>query len=165
MTPTTQTDPFSATLQALWGLLLADKGFAALCRPGNQVRFDDAQDRQPLKPQTQAADLPEVIIMPGAGTSTAGVTSSSHRIVKNWTIQIDTGDQRFAQILAPLQFRVFAVLANSVDVLPGCDFVKKLRLMTDQDILVTGNEQQVPRGWRLVAGVMTELWLPRTGGL
>lgn len=160
-TPTTSTDPFSRVLAGLWNLLLSDDTLAGMVKPGNCVRFDDAQDRQPLKPQVQGADLPEMIILPTSGVQTAGATSSSHKFLKNWTIQIDTGDQRFAQILAPLQYRVTIILANSVDKLPGCDFVVRMRQMTDNDILITANEQNAPRGWRCVAGVMTELWLSR----
>ena len=154
-------DPYSDTLTGLWTLLMADSEFASYVKPGNKVRFDNPNDRQPLKSQLQAGDLPEVILMPAAGQITLGATSSSHRISKNWSLQITTGDQRWTHLLAPLQYRMTVIFGNALDALPGCPWVKKLRLMTEEDILGKLSMQDGPRGWRLVAGITTEIWLAK----
>jgi hypothetical protein len=84
------TDPFTRAYDAVWAALLADDGpggFASLVKPNNRVILS-REGNTPIKDALQAADVPEVSLIPTAyrlspfgSNSRAAELSQSYQLV------------------------------------------------------------------------------------
>lgn len=90
------TDPLSALYDALWAMLEAHSGLAALVRLNNRIKFSGAS-RAPLKDEISTADLPEMRLIVAAVSPHIERTSNSGSMLVRLEVQIATGEQRFTE--------------------------------------------------------------------
>ena len=107
------TDPFSLVFDKLWELAEVSQPLMRLVSPGNLIKFNKAQDRDPLKQQILTADLPELVLT-GVGSTEANLleSSCSSKIVRQYSFILSTGDYRITSFLLPVQFALFCALAD-----------------------------------------------------
>lgn len=115
-------DPFSIVFNALWDMVdthaplsgytnQAGAFIPGLIKPGNKIKFNIPEQRDPLKETVQAGDLPELVL------STGGITEANMRantcssmVQRTYQWLLSTGDFRTNYLLFPVQFALFAAL-------------------------------------------------------
>jgi hypothetical protein len=103
------TDPYTLVHDALWGILEANQGFAALVKPGNRIKFTN-RGRDPDKQQAGADDFPEVRIIIRSSAPGEKASSSSCFDRQTFEIQVSSGDQRFDAAYFPVKWSVFRAM-------------------------------------------------------
>ena len=153
-------DPYSISYAALWNALNASVAFRGLALPGNQLRWDIAANRQPAKPQLQAADFPQVGIAP-TKLIPAQSSASSAKVLWNLRCGVVTGDQRLTQGTFPLEWEFTRQVYSLHDAIEGAPWVRKVRILDGQDALMVENGesgQVMPKGWQTFLIIQLELW-------
>jgi hypothetical protein len=157
-------NPLTAVYNALWTLLEQHRGFTALVRPGNRIKFAGAR-RDPMKAEICEGDLPEVRLTCTGGSAQIQRTSSSGSITKRFEVQIATGDQRLeydAGVLA-VEWEVLKAMHGWRAVLGALiwedkAFVKTCKLL-DVRVGVTDTDlNRGIKGWSAVWACEVEMW-------
>ena len=104
-------DPFTEVYNLAWSLLEASDTFCAMVREGNRIKFSGAHAQQ-IKEQVSTADLPEVRIVSMGASSHLWRTSNSSTITRRLSVQLASGDQRYAEALYPLEWAIYRALAD-----------------------------------------------------
>ncbi len=99
-------DPISQVYDALWAMLEAHQGFVDLVRPGNRIKAS-GENLNPVKDEVSETDLPEVRIVATGGSFNTHLSSSKAQLVKQFEIQLSTGDQRLDALIFPVQWEIF----------------------------------------------------------
>lgn len=120
-----ETDPFTQVYDALYSLPWEREALCHMVKPGNRVSFSGA-DRDPLKPSVQAADLPEIRLIPTGGTPHLQRTSSSTTWIMRFEWGIATGDQRVNENLYPVEWELLRAMANWIAVLTALTWKDKV---------------------------------------
>jgi len=133
-------NPYQTVLDAIWAALEARASIQELVLRGNRHKYDDGA---PPKEGVATADLPELRVLPVAGTFSPRVTNKDTEVTKQYSVQVITGSRDVSQVLE-LEFEVFrAMLALDFDVLEweGEPFVQNVRLTsaTEGDVRVDLN--------------------------
>lgn len=154
-------NPILQVHKALWSLLESAPGFTAMVKAGNRIKFVGT-DRSPIKETVQAADLPEVRIIPTSANLGLGQTSNSSRMAQIWELQVSTGDQR-VMLTFETQWQIFIAMSRWQEVLSaltwnGKKFVKSMQ-PTAVNIGVT--DKDLSRnivGWSTLWSCEIEMW-------
>jgi hypothetical protein len=99
-------NPLQMVYDTLWAMLEEDERFQV--KEGNRLSFNkDRNDRDVIKSQMSTSDYPEVILVAEA-ISTANLcsTSSSTKLVRNYSWIINAGDFRYSEIF-PIEWAIF----------------------------------------------------------
>lgn len=105
-------DPFSLVFNALWELAEGSSVLTSLVKPGNRPHLDDDRYTAGVKNEVNTADLPELILLPVSANGNIRNTSSSTMITRQYTWVISTGDSRPNFRLHPVEFALYAEMAN-----------------------------------------------------
>jgi len=158
----TESDPFTAVHNALLNLLMAYVPLSNMFKAGNRVAFVGSK-RSPVKDHPQAADLPEIRLVPTGGTPHLQRTSNSSSCVCTWEIQISTGDQRVDEKLLPAEWAVYRAMEDWVAVLGALEWEGKtyVKLCRPQSIASGVSNADLNRdiiGWSTIWGCEVEMW-------
>lgn len=168
-------DPYTATAEAIWRLLLLDTDFAAAVPSGNRISFlTDA--RAPEKEYRTTADFPQVRLIIASSAPQIPVSSCSMADFVTWELQVESGDQRFDAYHFPLRWLVFKALANAQpyllrEVQFGTPLERICRNVSVPSIAdpaaVTGGEKEQRRhiGWTGLYALQTDLYFALPRGL
>lgn len=126
MTP----NPFTLVYDALWTLILRNPNFVNDVKEGNCIKFNSATDRAPKKDTVAAGDLPEVLLVPEAGTANHYNTSSTSAASRQYAWMIQTGDWRANEYIHQVEWHIFAAMTGWTQTLgaltwQGDHFVKR----------------------------------------
>lgn len=149
-------NPFTILYDGLWGLLEASPEFAATFKPGNRVRYDSETAINPLKEAIANADLPEVILIDDGMQAELLNTSSTSKVMTNYSLMISTGDFRWSMYTAQINWIILCNLSHwqtKLGALTWCGqhFVKLVRVLDN----TTG--QSIPERNRSIEG-WTTIW-------
>ena len=162
----TATDPFSMLEHALWFALDAHPAVQSLVRVGNTVRW--CGDRDPSeKAAEQAADMPELGLMPSGCRANDKNTSSTGGFTQRYTLAVNTGDMRTSggvgkrSGLSQVKWAVLKALARYRAGIPDLPFVVMVRVGdANERIDMPGDEREMPPGWSAVIGIECTLQFP-----
>lgn len=156
-------NPFGMVYDALWNMALASEPLAELVKPRNRIRFDEENNRDPIKQNVQAADLPELVLVP-VGSQAANLTASSceSSIVRRYSFIVSTGDMRLTEGLLSVEWALFCALANWKAVLTalehgGTRFVKNVRLAEVTNGESNPEQNRNIKGWSAVWSCEVEM--------
>lgn len=105
-------NPFTMVFTELWNMLLAHPAFVRDVKEGNRIRFDDPNDRDPMKRVVASADLPEVAVLPGAGVVNIMSNSNTSMITRTFQVLVSTGDYRYSAILGSVEWYCFCAFTG-----------------------------------------------------
>lgn len=118
-------DPISQVYEAIWGLLIANDSFESLVIVGNRIKFNDDDNRSPMKDQVLGSDFPEVRIVPAGGSNHHYNTSTTSMMTRRFAIQVSTGDQRIHEQLYPVEWAIFVALTDWLETLQALRWLSK----------------------------------------
>lgn len=155
-------DPFTTLYDALWSMLEAHTGFTDLVKVGNRVKFT-GEVRDPVKPEINTADLPEVRLVPLGGDPHLQRTSNGTSVRKRFGIEITTGDKRVDAALFPVEWEIFRAMSNWASVLTALTWNSKTYVKLCRPLSMTEGESNPElnrgiSGWSLVWACEVELW-------
>jgi hypothetical protein len=99
--------PLQLVYTELWRLPMLNPEFRALVREGNMIRFDHEAHGNPRKDQVQAGDLPEVTLTSETSAVKIHETSSTCKLIRQYSWLVATGDFRLTHLLAPVEWALF----------------------------------------------------------
>lgn len=152
---TAPSDPFSLVHSALWDLALGSSAVTALVKPNNRIRFDLDTQWNNIKDEAQDADYPELSLEVVSLTGSLRDTSSSSTVTRQYQFGIVTGSVQANYRLLPLEFALYAALANWVDVLTPLRwpatadraFVTRANLVSAEQGRTDVEKQRKIQGW------------------
>lgn len=149
-------NPFTLIFDALWSLFEQSPVFTTDVALGNRIHFNFYNDPNPLKPQIQDSDLPEVILI-SAGTNEINLysTSATSKIVKRYQVMVATGDLRIQNYLNQIQWDLYCAFTGWTTLLgaliwpvgSGRTFVKRCALTDCEEGLDNTKENRGIIGW------------------
>lgn len=159
-------NPLSLVYDALFDLVKRHPDCDDLFKTRNLVRYDHAQDRDPVKDKIQDADLPELVLLANGATVGMERTSCGSMMVRRYSWLMSTGDMRIAYRLLPVQWMLFEALHNWKQVLTalvwpegsGRHFVKRLDVTDVAEGLSDPEANRGIRGWSSIWGCEVEMW-------
>lgn len=107
-----ETDPFTAIFAKLWEMVERHPRLPEMVKPGNRIKLNKPNDRNPTKEHVQEADLPELLLTTDGGTVRLHNTSSSTKVVRRYSWIVSTGDQRVNYKLYPVEWLLVEALAD-----------------------------------------------------
>lgn len=156
-------DPITLVYDALWSILENSDDFTNAVLVGNRIKFSGT-NTAPIKEETITNDYPEVRIVSVSSTPHIFRTSNGSSLVKQFAIQILTGDQRVTEKLFPLEWIIYRALVNGLSTLLGLEwngkkFVKNVTPISVGDSFRTDRElTPAIRGWLSVWACNVEMW-------
>jgi hypothetical protein len=130
-------DPFTLVYNALDSLLWASSEVRSLVRPGNRLSFNSTKTLNPIKDEVSESDLPEMILEITSLTGNLFATSSSSEVTRQFQVLLSTGNMQATQMLLPLEFAVFAAMANWKSVLLALRWIDPDRAFVTRANLVS----------------------------
>lgn len=149
-------DPFQLVFDALWALVDGSVPLTALVKPGNKIRFNVTDDRDPIKTRVGDADLPELILTTEGSTElNIHSTSNTSHIYRQYAWLLSTGDQRLNYRLFPVQWALFCAMTNWGNVLSvlewpattGKKFVKSVNYISATEGQSDADRNRGIEGW------------------
>ncbi len=104
------TNPFTMVYTELWNIIEARSEINQLVVVGNRIRYD--KDRDPHKNNVSTFDLPEILIAPEGISGNLKATSNSTSIAVSYGVRGTTGDFRYTEFLAQVQWMLFGTLID-----------------------------------------------------
>ncbi len=160
-------NPFALVYDALWTMALASATISELVKPGNRVRFDEPDRRDPAKKTLQAADFPELWLVPsGSQAANLHANSCSASITRRYEFILHTGDLRMTESLLTVEWQLFCALVNWQSVLGALTWksvasVKHTRLVEVRNGTIDQKRADGMNGWSAVWACDVDLMLPR----
>ena len=158
-------DPLSKVYNTLWSALESNAEFTSLVAAGNRIKFSGT-DTSPIKDNMITEDFPEVRIIPISTTPHSNRSSNSSSLVKQFAVQMLSGDQRVTANHFPLEWLIFRLMTNHVSDLfelewSGHKFVKNVKSTNGQDSFSMSTDLKPGiRGWISVWTCEIEMWFP-----
>jgi hypothetical protein len=148
-------NPFSMVYSELWSILLKHPGFVRDVKLKNRIRFDIPNNRDPLKSAIGAADLPEVMLTVENITANIHDTSHTTKISRRYNFLVSTGDNRYTELLAVVEWEIFTALCNWQSTLSALQwkdkpFCKALRFVTGAAGMSNPQQNRNIVGWSSV---------------
>lgn len=108
-----ETDPFTLVHNALWALADASQPLTQLVKPKNKIKFNSETDRDPMKQEVMASDLPELVLaIEGTNEVNLHASSCTSMITRQYAWMISSGDIRANEILHPVEWAVCCAMVN-----------------------------------------------------
>lgn len=162
------TNPIWQVHNALWTLLEADAAFTAAVPSMNRIKYTSSTVRHPDQDNALHSDYPMVRIRCVGGRPRAHRTSNGSMIELKWSIEVFTGDQRFAtedkDRLFDVCWGIWKALINWQTYLydftwNGSTFrVRYCRASEIQDSLTNDETHRRQLGWKSVWMGDTDVW-------
>lgn len=153
-------NPFTMVYGELWQMLLEHPRFVRDVKEGNRIRFD--KERDPLKETVQDADMPQVTLVGTTGSANVMDTSSSSKVVRQYTFMISTGDLRYTEILGQVEWYVFCALCGWKGRLgrlqwDGQNFVKRVNVVSVVNGINDAEANKNLLGWSAAWSIEVEM--------
>jgi len=153
-------DPFTQIYNALWDAFENRQSFQALVKKGNRIDYTGLAGKSE-KETLQAADAPQVRIIPGGGS--ARQTSTGWQGPAKYEIELFSGSNQVSQYYYPLKWEIYKALwVQSISNTPlGLDFVSKI---TIEDVAEGKDDANISgggQGWFGLVTVVAEIYLNR----
>ena len=163
-------NPLTLVLDALWELVERHADLDLTFNARNLIKFNNPNNRDPLKVQVQAADTPELVLAPIAGLINMGNTSCTSRYVQTYSWLISTGDLRLVDHLLDVEWFLFGAMHNWDVVLTalewpigsGRHFVKRCDIVSVTQGMSDADRNRGIRGWSALWAVDVEMWFKTT---
>jgi hypothetical protein len=148
-------NPFTIVYGAFWDMLLQHPQIIRDVKEANRIRFDIANNRDPIKTQIGTADLPELCVSVESMTANLNTNSSQSKISRLYSIFVSTGDNRYTEHLAQMEWAIFCALSCWQEKISGLiwkdsHFVTNLRLQTGSAGLSDPVRNRNITGWSSV---------------
>jgi hypothetical protein len=158
-------DPFTLVFNALWALADASKPLTGylhsvtgdrvepLVLPGNKIRFNLPENRDPQKATAADTDFPELMLTTtGLVEPNLGMSSCKTLIKRQYSWIITTGDYRMNYRLYPVQFALLCAMMDWDKVLTTLrwmeePFILKLSLVQGVDAAQDPKVNRNIKGW------------------
>lgn len=157
-------NPLGLTYSALWDLVLSHPEFAALPK-GNLIRFDSKDDSDPLsaKKNLSAADTPELLLTIDATTTNIRNTSSSSLLTRSFAWQVSSGDLRYTEKMAHLEWALFCAMCDWPAKLCSLQwkekgFVKAARIVGVQTGISNTELNRNIKGWAAIWRIEVDMY-------
>ena len=152
-------DPFSEVYDALFGALVDEHEIERRIVPKARVRFDGAKPN-PTVEKLSLADVPEVMLYPGACTYNLTHTSTHGSIEQVFHLRIATHDLRLDRDLFPVKWAAVRALAKCSPTL-GLETVKKVELASSADRYDDADANRGTPGWSSVMSILVTMFITR----
>ena len=163
-TASSANDPFSQIFSALWTLAENSKPLTSMVSISNRIKYHDKENRDPNKSIIEAADVPELLLaVLGVGDVNLHDSSSTSRVERTFAWMIATGDKRVNEFLNPLEFALYAAMADWKNVLAslqwnGKGFVRKVNWTSAATVIDDAKQSRNLRGWTAVWSVSVDCY-------
>jgi len=165
MTNDPANNPFSMVYTTLADLVWSYPDVQEHIRPGNYVRYDLPQQRDPLKDNITPGDMPEVVLMDQASTANIHSSSSTSMTRRVYSWMISTGDYRVTYSLCDIEWIIWVAMADWQSVLGQlkwpigsyCSFCKKLDVIETTSGLLVSEQNRNLKGWSSIWQVAVEM--------
>lgn len=156
-------NPIRLTYAALWDLLEAQSQFTDAVAEPNRIKYTGT-DRAPEKSTGMApAHFPQVRLVPSAMIPHLKRTSNGSSMTVIWSVQVNSGDQRVAEILDVDWAIYLALEAWDTELMNGDDaptwnserFIRRCRPL---EVKVRMDDDGKIKGWRDAWMGETDLW-------
>lgn len=157
-------NPLLIVYDALWELASRHKPLARLVQLENRIRFDEVEDRDPIKEQVSENDLPELMLRMTSAAFHLQRTSNTTTMVQNYEWTIATGDLR-AHANYDVNWELFRAMSKWETVMNGLTWrgypliIRSWPLTSDTGI----SDKDLNRGavgWTTIWNIATELKFP-----
>lgn len=140
---------------------------ASRVKAGNRIRFDELENRAPLKEKISVADLPELVLTVRSMTANLNNTTSTSSCTRQYAWMLSAGDYRYSQIMSPIEWALFAAMSNWRDVVTALlwrdkSFVKRVQLLGGSSGLSDPAQNRNIIGWSAVWAVEVEMHFAQT---
>lgn len=155
-------DPFTQVFNKLWDLAEASPTLSDMVRPGNRIKYNQQAQRDPIKENVQAADLPELVLAIDSGTGNLHSTSCSSKIVRQYVWMITSGDYRVNFTILPVEWALICSMNDWVHDLGELTwnndhFVKRLDVVGLASGLSNPDQNRNIRGWSSLVRIEVEM--------
>lgn len=160
-------NPFELIYDRLWTLALTSNTISSLVKVGNRIRFDDNDNRDPLKGTVATADLPELsLLTEGQASANIHKTTCHVNVIRRYAFVIATGDMRLTEHLHKLEWGLFCALTNWKDTLFQLKwndklFVKRLDALDALHGTTDSLQNKGIKGWSAVWRCEVECYFPK----
>ncbi len=148
-------NPFAAVLHTLWGMLLSHPQFVRDVKERNRIRFDSPSMRDPLKETVQVADLPEVAIAVQSSSANMMSTSDTSSFTRQYSILVSSGDMRYSELLANVEWQVFVGLLGWKGRLSALEWKNGWRYVKRVNVIGVATGLSDPKANRNIQGWST----------
>lgn len=105
-------NPLSLVYDKLWAMVEAHPDVATIVSAGNRIKFNDPAIRDVWKDRVASSDVPELVLVPDAGSVNLHATSSSSRVTRQYSWLISTGDLRLGAYLHAVEFMLIVAYSE-----------------------------------------------------
>lgn len=160
-------NPFSKVFDALWQLPLQHYAFDEIVKPGNRIKYNVPENRDPIKEVVAVNDVPELILVVSNGTVKMQNTSSSSMVIRQYSWLISTGDWRVNKYLHQVEWALFISMLKWKEVLGALqwhdkNFVKRADVVTFTDGQSDSERNRGLKGWSAMWAVEVEMHFKTT---
>lgn len=146
----------------MWDAALCHPSLVSMVRERNRIRMDRPGDRDPWKETVSAADLPELRLDVDSLTANLMSTSSTTMVTRRYSWVLSTGDFRYTELLAPLEWYLTAAMLKWREKLSTLlwrdkSFVKVVRLTDGSAGYSDPQANRGIRGWSAIVRVEVEM--------
>jgi hypothetical protein len=157
-----QTDPYTIVLGGLYTFLLRQTELARRVKVRNIITFT-GPDRDPIKPEVSAADLPEIRIVSIGSRPMEHSSSCMSTDTALFEIQVASGDQRLDHQHFPLKWEIFRALRHGLESTMKAlqwnerSFVLSASLVRVTEGVLDSDLNRGIKGWSGLYGVEVEM--------
>ncbi len=160
-------NPLWQVYNALWSLLESDSDFTTAVAADNRIKYTSTTDRRPDKDSASTADYPCVRIRAMGAKPKAHRTTNSSMIELRWSIEVFSGDQRFAddtERIFDVTWAIYKALVNWKDYLYDFTWdgnpckVRHCGAVEVEDKLTSDELHYGQHGWKSVWVGVTDVW-------
>lgn len=155
-------NPFSMVYTTLWDMLLSHPVFVRDVKDGNRIRFDILNNRDPLKENVAASDLPEVALTVDTLSMNLNNTSSTSMVLRQYQWLVSTGDYRYTELLARIEWYIFIGMLAWRTKLTGLEwkgqhFCKRANVVSGRSGISNPQQNRQVQGWSAAWQVEIEM--------
>ena len=126
-------NPLTMLHDELWRILDLRSEIGVLIKEGNRIKFNYVDDRDPFKQNASTYDFPELVLAPETLSGNLSSSSSSTSIDVIYVLRTSTGDYRYNQFLAQVQWMLLGTMVNWRDTIgaitwQGKPFIKSVNI-------------------------------------
>lgn len=148
-------NPFTLVYSELWAILLRHPAFARDVKYKNRIRFDVPNNRDPAKQTIADADLPEVMLTVESINANLHDTSHTTKIARRYNFLVSTGDFRYNEKLAQVEWAMFTAFCNWQTTLSALmwkdkSFCKAFRILTGTAGMSNPQQNRNIVGWSCI---------------
>lgn len=155
-------NPLTRVYDKIWDLFEAIPAFNEFFKDGNKIKFNSATDRNPQKQNIATDDLPECMLLTEGMEPNIFDSSSSSKIIQNYSLVVHTGDFRLHEYALKINWIAIVALKDWKSTLGalqwrGENFVKVVRIPSVVIGQSEGQRQRGISGWGEIFRISVEM--------